>query len=70
MTVSLVGVEGTVVGVCVNPIAVTVSGLGVTLHALTIKKNYPKKVQVCRICLHQISARVEHIEGMSSRKRV
>ena len=46
MTASGLGVVSAVVGVCVNPIALAVSGLGVTLHALTMKKTYPKKVEV------------------------
>ena len=33
--------------VFVNPIALSVAGLGAVLHAVTMKKNYPK-VEICR----------------------
>ena len=63
MTASGLGVVGAV-GVCVNSIALDVSGLGVTLHALTMKKNYSKEGGGLSICLHQLPERVEHIEGV------
>ena len=55
MTSSGLGIVGALVGVCVNSIVLAVSRLGVTLHALTMKKNYSKNVETC-----QLSESVEH----------
>ena len=63
MTASGLGVVGAVVGVCVNYIVLAVSGLSMTLHALIMKKNYPKKANACRFAYTSYQKELKTLKG-------
>ena len=63
MTASGLGVVGAVVGVYVNYIVLAVSGLGMTLHALIMKKNYPKKANACRFAYTSYQKELNTLKG-------
>ena len=48
VTSARLGAVGATVRVFVNLIALNVVRLGAVLHAVTLKKNYPKKVEACQ----------------------
>ena len=68
MTAFGLGVVGAVVSACVNPIALAVSGLGVTLHALTMKKNYSTKVEACRFAYTSYQKELNTLRGAVEEK--
>ena len=54
---------GATSSVYVNPIALTATGLGMVLHALAKKKNYPKKVETCRFAYTSYQKELNSLRG-------
>ena len=54
---------GATLSVYVNPIALSATGLGMVLHALAKKKNYPKKVETCRFTYTSYQKELNSLRG-------